>query len=138
MKYIQQGFGQLFILVLLTLTACQTSTRATNAGTETAASQSLAPKRVDIRGSIVMRRYDQGQVMLEIEGFTTTADSRYNRAFVLVLPTSQMFGLDGQTISLSELQQGQRVAIILRGGGKGSMTGVGVARKLWIENPYEL
>lgn len=121
---------------LLTLgwgSACQTTQPP--AGTEESVSverKSLAPQRVDIRGSIIMKRYDQGQVLLEVEGFPSP-DSRYNRAYVLVTPITQIINAYGQTISLSELQHGQNVAILLRSGGKGNLLGVGVARKLWIE-----
>lgn len=70
--------------------------------------------------------------MLEVEGFPSQ-NSRYNRAYVLVEPVSQIVGADGQSISLSELRQGQNVAVVLRGGGKGNLVGLGVARKIWIE-----
>lgn len=82
-----------------------------------------------------MSRYDQGQVILEVEGFPSQ-DSRYNRAYVLVVPTTQIIGIDGQSISLSELRQGQNVAILLRGGGRGSLVGLGVARKVWVEEIF--
>ncbi|QMU28354.1 hypothetical protein [Adhaeribacter radiodurans] len=109
----------------------------TSAGTNSAASatnnRNLPPVNVDIRGSIIMSRYNQGQVMLEIESFAANKGTRYNRAYVLVLPTTQIIGPDGGSISLSELRQGQNVAGFLRGGGKGNLVGIGVARKLWIE-----
>ncbi|MGV3586485.1 MAG: hypothetical protein ACO1OF_05760 [Adhaeribacter sp.] len=79
-----------------------------------------------------MRQYSQGQVVLEVEGFPSQ-DSRYNRAYVLVLPTTQIIGPEGKSISLSELQQGQNVAVLLRSGGKGNLVGMGIARKMWIE-----
>ncbi|GEO02597.1 hypothetical protein AAE02nite_02610 [Adhaeribacter aerolatus] len=79
-----------------------------------------------------MRRYNQGQVVLEIDGFPSQ-NTRYNRAYVLVLPTTQIIGPDGKSISLSELQQGQNVAVLLRSGGKGNLVGMGVARKMWVE-----
>lgn len=95
--------------------------------------QSMAPARVDVRGAITMSRYDRGQVVLEVEGFGTNPNSRYNRAYVLVEPITQIIGPDGKTVSLSELRQGQDVAIVLRGGGRGTFVGVGVARKVWLE-----
>ena len=101
----------------------------------TAGRKSLAPQRVDIRGSIIMKRYNQGQVVLEVEGFPSQYN-RYNRAYVLVLPTTQIVGSEGSSISLSELQQGQNVAILLRSGGKGNQVGMGIARKMWIEEVY--
>lgn len=117
----------------LTLAGCQSSNVA---GTADATTKSLAPQRVDIRGSITRSRYDQGQVMLEVEAFGNSPDSRYNQAYVLVLPTAQLIGPDGQTLSISELRQGQNVAIVLRGGGQGTFTGLGVARKVWVEDRF--
>ena len=130
----------LLALCLLTssawLSGCQTGAGTTgSASTATAENRNLAPQRVDIRGSIIRRHYDQGQVMLEVDGFPSQY-SRYNRAYVLVLPTTQIIDTDGQTISLSELQQGQNVAVLLRGGGEGNLLGVGVARKLWVEEIF--
>ena len=130
----------LLALCLLTasawLSGCQTgAATAGSASTATAENRNLAPQRVDIRGSIIRRHYDQGQVMLEVDGFPSQY-SRYNRAYVLVLPTTQIVDTDGQTISLSELQQGQNVAVLLRGGGEGNLLGVGVARKLWVEEIF--
>ena len=120
-------------LLLGCLSACQTSTApAASAESVPVERKSLAPQRVDIRGSITQKRYDQGQMLLEVEGFPS-ADSRYNRAYVLVTPVTQIINAYGQTISLSELQHGQQVAIFLRSGGKGNQLGVGVARKMWIE-----
>lgn len=134
MKNIQKGLVGLCLLSSIWLTGCQTSTvPAGRADTETARrTNNLAPQRVDIRGSIIRSQYDQGQVMLEVEGFPSQ-DSRYNRAFVLVEPITQIVGPDGQSISLSELRQGQDVAILLRGGGRGNLLGIGVARKVWVE-----
>ncbi|PSR53052.1 hypothetical protein AHMF7605_05690 [Adhaeribacter arboris] len=117
-------------MLLIGITACKTSNTSTNS-TNTA-NRNLAPQNVDIRGSISTRHYEQGQVMIEVESFTAQG-TRYNRAYVLVLPTTQIVGPDGQSISLSELQQGQMVAAFLRGGGKGNLVGLGVARKLWVE-----
>ncbi|MCJ8164159.1 hypothetical protein MKJ04_04845 [Pontibacter sp. E15-1] len=91
---------------------------------------------MDIRGSIVASRYNEGQVVLEVENFSPSPNSRYNRAYVLVVPTAQIIGADGQTISLSELGQGQNVSVLLRGGGRGNFVGIGVARKLWVENDF--
>ncbi|TPE42958.1 hypothetical protein [Pontibacter mangrovi] len=121
----------------LLLGGCQrNATSSTNTDTESAAYKSLAPQRVDIRGSVVSRHYNQGQVMLEVEAFGSSPDSRYDRAYVLVLPTAQLTGTDGRSISLNELQMGQQVAILLRGGGRGNFVGIGVARKLWVEERY--
>ncbi|WP_345158355.1 hypothetical protein [Pontibacter saemangeumensis] len=132
MKYIYQGLLAFCFLASLCLTGCQASTSANTATTE---SNTLAPQRVDIRGSIIRSQYDQGQVMLEVEGFPSQ-NSRYNRAYVLVEPITQIIGIDGQSISLSELRQGQNVAILLRGGGNGNLLGIGVARKLWVEENF--
>lgn len=130
----QQALAAFCLFATISMSGCQTSTNATS--TATAENRSLAPERVDVRGSITMRRYDQGQVILEVEGFPSQ-NSRYNRAYVLVEPITQIIGTDGQSISLSELQQGQNVAIVLRGGGKGNnIVGLGVARKLWVEDNF--
>jgi hypothetical protein len=130
---IQHSLAAFCFLATVWVTGCQTSSAPPGTSdTATADNKSLAPQRVDIRGSIIMRRYNQGQVMLEVEGFPTQ-DTRYNRAYVLVVPTTQIIDADGQSVSLSELQQGQNVAILLRGGGKGNLVGLGVARKLWVE-----
>ncbi len=124
------------LLSVMLFTSCQTSSAPTEtSSSETQQYKSLAPQRVDIRGTILTRHYDQGQVMLEVEGFPST-DSRYNRAYVLVLPTTQIVDTDGQSISLNEITQGQNVAILLRGGGRGNYVGLGVARKMWIEEMY--
>jgi 3-dehydroquinate synthase class II len=90
---------------------------------------------VDIRGSIIRSSYNQGQVMLEVEG-TSSQNSRYQRAYVLVLPTTQIVGREGTSISLSELQQGQNVAVLLRSGGRGNLEGIGIARMIWVEEVY--
>lgn len=136
MKILQQGMMAFCLLATVYMTGCQTSSAP--AGTDTAATaenRSLAPQRVDIRGSITRSQYDQGQVMLEVEGFPSP-DSRYNRAYVLVVPTTQIIGLDGKSISLSELRQGQNVAIFMRSGGQGNIVGLGVARKIWLEETF--
>ena len=136
LRNIKQGAIAFFILSTLLLTGCQTGNApddATNA--TTTQRRSLAPERVDIRGSIIRSQYDQGQVMLEVEGIPSPS-SRYNRAFVLVEPTTQIIGLDGRSISLSELRQGQNVAIFLRSGGQGNIVGLGVARKVWLEEVF--
>jgi hypothetical protein len=136
MKKIQQGLVAFCILSTVWMTGCQTSTApAGTANTAAAENKSLAPQRVDMRGSIITSRYDQGQVMLEVEGFPSP-ESRYNRAYVLVQPTTQIVDPDGQSMSLSELRQGQNVAILLRGGGRGNLVGLGVARKVWVEEAY--
>jgi len=134
MKYVPKGLMFLSILCTFWLTACQSS-NAPAANTATDGRKSLAPERVDIRGSIIVSRYNQGQVVLEVEGLPSQ-NSRYDRAYVLVLPTTQIIGPDGQSISLSELSMGQNVAILLRSGGKGNFVGVGVARKVWVEERY--
>lgn len=124
-----------FFFALIVLTGCTTA----NAPTDGTSSQSmqryntLAPERVDVRGTIMDSRYFEGQVILEVENFAGGLDSRYRRAFVLVLPTVQILKPDGETISLHELRQGQDVAIMLRAGGRGTLVGVGEARKVWIE-----
>ncbi|MBF9254733.1 hypothetical protein I2I11_15615 [Pontibacter sp. 172403-2] len=135
-KNIQCSLVVFCFLANMGMTGCQTSTAPAGiANTETAENRSLAPRRVDIRGSIIMSRYNQGQVMLEVEG-SPSPDTRYDRAYVLVVPTTQIIGIDGQAISLSELRQGQNVAILLRNGGKGNFVGLGVARKVWIEDIF--
>ncbi len=70
--------------------------------------------------------------MIEVEG-VSSQDSRYNRAYVLVLPVTQIISPEGSSLSLSELRQGQNVAILLRSGGRGNLVGMGVARKVWVE-----
>lgn len=134
MKHVRKVLFALLLFSVPWLSGCQTNKAPEGATeTETATFRSLAPQRVDIRGSIVMRRYNEGQVMLEVEGFGTSQYSRYDRAYVLVLPTTQIIDPDGRTLSMSELQQGQEVAIELRSGGQGNFIGMGVARKLWLE-----
>ncbi|KAA5547435.1 hypothetical protein [Adhaeribacter rhizoryzae] len=128
-----QSWVTFCLLIVVLLTACQTSNAP--AGTTNATTtnkRNAAPQRVDIKGSIIMRQYSQGQVVLEVEGFPSQ-DSRYNRAYVLVLPTTQIIGPEGKSISLRELQQGQNVAVLLRSGGKGNLVGMGIARKMWVE-----
>lgn len=133
-NYIRQGVAAFCLLTTVCMAGCQTSTApAGTASTESAENRSLSPRRVDIRGSIIRSQYDQGQVILEVEGVPSQQFSRYNRAYVLVEPITQIVGIDGQSISLSELRQGQNVAILLRGGGNGNFVGVGVARKVWVE-----
>lgn len=53
-----------------------------------------------------------------------------------LLPTTQIIDPDGQAVSLSELRQGQNVDVLLRGGGEGNLVGLGVARKVWIEEAF--
>lgn len=133
MKNIRPGLLAFCFLASLWLSGCRTAPAPDNA--ETAAAEgrkSVAPQRVDVRGYITMSRYNEGQVVLEVEGILT-ADTRYQRAYVLVLPTTQMVDATGNPISLSELVQGKQVAILLRAGGRGNLVGVGVARKLWLE-----
>jgi len=132
-KNVPHGWVAFCFSFAVGITACQTSTAPPGtADAATTANKRMAPQRVDIRGSIIMRRYNQGQVVLEIEGFTSQ-NTRYNRAYVLVLPTTQIVGTGGSSISLSELQQGQNVAVLLRSGGRGNLVGMGVARKMWVE-----
>ena len=138
MKTINKGFVGFYFLFLLLFAACQTNNSPTTSDTTTTTNRSLAPQRVDIRGSIISKRYNQGQVFVEIESLTTlnSPNSRYNRAYVLVLPTTQIVGPDGKTLSYNDLQQGQRVAAYLRGGGKGNLEGMGIARKMWVEAAF--
>ncbi|SFV00415.1 hypothetical protein [Pontibacter akesuensis] len=137
MKHVRQGMVSVAVLALLWLTGCKASTPpADSSDTETTAYRSSAPQRVDIRGTIVTSRYDQGQVMLEVENYTPSPESRYNRAYVLVLPTAQIVDPEGRTISLSELRQGQNVAILMRGNGQGNFVGMGIARKIWLEEAF--
>lgn len=134
--YIRLPF--LFLLVLTLLTGCQraqTPTKTTNAPSTEEAEPTVPLRRVDVRGTVIRKVYDQGQVTLEVEG-TTSQYARFTRAFVLVTPITQIIGLDGKTISMNELYEGQNVAILLRGGGQGNLVGVGVARKLWLEERY--
>lgn len=137
MKNIRKCLAALCLLAASAwMSGCQTGAATVgSADTATAENRSLAPQRVDIRGNIIRRHYDQGQVMLEVDGFPSQY-SRYNRAYVLVQPTTQIVDTDGQTISLSELRQGQNVAVLLRGGGEGNLMGVGVARKVWVEEIF--
>ncbi len=131
MKKLQRILAAVYLLATVCITGCQTSSAPTGAANR-AENRSLAPQRVDIRGSISRSQYDQGQVILEVEGFPSQ-NSRYNRAIVLVLPVTQIVGPDGTSISLSELRQGQNIAILLRGGGQGNLVGMGIARKVWVE-----
>ncbi|WP_157433478.1 hypothetical protein [Adhaeribacter aquaticus] len=135
-KWYAQILTVSIFLLLIGNTACKTpSATSGTADPGTAANRNLPPDRVDIRGSIIMRQYNQGQVVIEVESFAPQ-NTRYNRAFVLVLPTTQIIGTDGRSISLSELHQGQQVAVLLRGGGKGHFVGMGTARKMWLENIF--
>ena len=137
MKTIQKGLMAFCFVATLAMAGCQTSTRSAGRDSAaTAGANRLAPQRVDIRGSIIRSRYSQGEVMLEVEGLPAQQNTRYSRGYVLVEPITQIIGLDGNSISLSELQQGQNVAILLRGGGNGTFVGVGVARKVWVEEAF--
>lgn len=122
--------------VALGLTACQTSSISEGTievnTTDSTATRRLSPERVDIRGFIIQDRYYQGQVTLEIEG-TPSQHTRYNRAAVLVLPTTQVIGKGGKSAGLPDLRQGQYVSVLLRSGGRGNQEGVGIARKIWLE-----
>ena len=131
-------FPILFLLAFALLTGCKSSvtpTKSTNAPASEEAEPTVPLRRVDVRGTVIRKVYDQGQVTLEVEG-TTSQYARFTRAFVLVTPITQIVGLDGKTISMNELYEGQTVAILLRGGGQGNLVGVGVARKLWLEERY--
>lgn len=133
---IKQGLVAFCFTAALLMTGCQTSTiPAGTADTAARENKISTPQRVDIRGSVIRSRYDRGQVMLEVEG-VPSPETRYNRAYVLVQPTTQMIDEDGRSISLSELRQGQNVAILLRGGGQGNFVGTGVARVLWVEPTF--
>jgi hypothetical protein len=133
MKNIARGWVALCLMGTCWLSACQTATApAGSAGETTTGKKRLAPARVDIRGSVIMSRYNQGQVMLEVEG-VPSPNNRYNRAYVLVEPVTQIVGPNGGSLSLSELRQGQNVAVLFRGSGQGNTVGVGVARKVWVE-----
>ncbi len=131
MRYIKDILLILLCFVTMFLSGCQTSASSTGA---TDANRSLAPQRVDIRGYIFASRYSDGQVVLEVEGVAPSIYSRYDRAYVLVLPTAQIIGPEGRSLSLSELRQGQNVAILLRGGGRGNRIGIGTVRKMWVES----
>ena len=122
------------LLATVWLTGCQTGTAPTGrTNTTTVDSRKMAPKHMDVRGIITGSRYNQGQVVLEVEGMPSP-ENRYNRAIVLVQPTTQIEGPDGQSISLSELRLGQNVAVLMRSGGQGNMVGLGIARRVWVEN----
>ncbi|GAA4309681.1 hypothetical protein [Nibribacter koreensis] len=131
-------FALLILLAFALLTGCKSSvtpTKSTNAPATEEAEPTVPLRRVDVRGTVIRKVYDQGQVTLEVEG-TTSQYARFTRAFVLVTPITQIIGLDGKTISMNEIYEGQNVAILLRGGGQGNLVGVGVARKLWLEERY--
>ena len=134
MNNIHKLIISILLLGIMWLGSCQTG--STPAGTATDENKSLAPERVDIRGSIIASRYSDGQVVLEIEGVPPAPGSRYDRAYVLVLPTVQIIDPEGDVINFNELRQGQNVAILLRGGGQGNRVGVGVARRIWVEDIY--
>ncbi|ALI99059.1 hypothetical protein [Rufibacter tibetensis] len=133
----------IFILISgLYLSGCQaiapaTSTDATASEESSAdAGPRYSPDRVDVRGTITQREYNQGQMLILVEGVTDPRYSRFSRAVVLVTPVTQIVGLDGRTISLSELQNGQQVAILFRGRFRESVSGFSaqaVARKIWLE-----
>jgi hypothetical protein len=135
---LQHAFMSFCFMVALCLTACQKGSAPTaSSKAETSDKARLSPERVDIRGSIIRSKYNQGQVMLEVEGTPAQSqNSRFTRAYVLVQPSTQIVGTDGQSISLSELGQGQNVAILLRGGGQGNLEGIGIARTIWLEQVY--
>lgn len=120
-------------LSLWGLGSCRTAD-ATNAGTATETTGSVAPDQVDIRGMIEMSRYRKGQIILAIEGRGPSPNSRYDRAYVLVLPTTQIIGQNGEAKHMSDLVQGIQVAATLRGRGQGEFEGIGIARKIWLED----
>ncbi|MEJ8803882.1 hypothetical protein [Pontibacter sp. H249] len=136
MKQIEQYLVVLCFLGILWLTGCARGTTPTGSAGTTTENVNRAPQRVDIRGQVITSRYSDGQVILEVERLSPSPQSRYDRAYVLVLPTAQMVGANGQSISISEFQQGQTVAILLRGGGQGSRVGLGIARKIWVEDSF--
>jgi hypothetical protein len=133
-RHITQTLLTILLVSIAFLSGCRSSTATENTGTEN--NRSLAPQRVDIRGQIVMLRYHEGQYVMEVEGRAPSPNSRYNRAYVLVLPTTEITGLDGQSVNMNELTQGQNVAVLLRGQGEGDFVGMGVARKMWLEEFY--
>jgi hypothetical protein len=133
-RHITQGLLTMLLVSIVSLSGCRSSSATENTGTEN--NRSLAPQRVDIRGQIVMLRYHEGQYVMEVEGRAPSPNSRYNRAYVLVLPTTEITGLDGQSVNMNELTQGQNVAVLLRGQGEGDFVGMGVARKMWLEEFY--
>ncbi|WP_197088592.1 hypothetical protein [Rufibacter radiotolerans] len=134
------------LLSLLTvwLFSCQTAAPAGSAPAESAATTTedsteapiprLSPKRVDIRGYITQREYNQGQVVIFVEG-TLDQDSQFSRALVLVTPITQVIGPDGKSRTLSELAIGQYVSILFRGRFRqgAGFSAQATARKLWIE-----
>jgi hypothetical protein len=134
--------GTLFTWLALHMSACQTmapvstDTTATDATAEMDTIIRYSPQRVDIRGTITQREYSQGQMLILVEGVSDPGNSRFNRAVVLVTPITQIVGMNGRSISLSELQNGQQVAILFRGRYRESITGFSAqatARKMWIE-----
>jgi hypothetical protein len=133
-RHIIQRLLTILLVSIVFLSGCRSSSATENTGTEN--NRSLAPQRVDIRGQIVMLRYHEGQYVMEVEGRAPSPNSRYNRAYVLVLPTTEITGLDGQSVNMNELTQGQNVAVLLRGQGEGDFVGMGVARKMWLEEFY--
>lgn len=128
-KHILWGLLAFCMLATGGMTGCQTGTAPAGTATE---NRNLAPQRVDVRGRIIRSQYDQGQVVLEVEG-VPSPETRYNRAYVLVQPTTQIADVNGRSIGLSELRMGQNVAILMRAGGRGNLVGVGVARRVWVE-----
>jgi len=136
MTNLQYPFAFFCLLCVFWLSACQQGTTPNRTlPAETAYHNRLSPDRVDIRRNILRSRYNQGQVMLEVEG-TPSQYSRFTRAYVLVLPNTQIVGSEGSSISLSELRQGQQVAVLLRSGGNGNLEGIGIARKMWVEDVF--
>lgn len=131
MKY-ESWLMLMCLLSVFCLSGCRTATPPED-GTTTEARGSLAPKQVDIRGMIVMSRYREGQMILEIQGRAPSPNSRYDRAYILVLPTTQIIGLDGKSVYMNELINGVQVAALLRGRGQGEFEGIGIARKVWVE-----
>jgi hypothetical protein len=133
----------LFLMSLFSWTGCQTiaptgpDVAATDNAVEgdTTTYVRLAPERVDIRGVITQREYNQGQVLILVEGFVGQ-NTRFSRAVILVSPITQIIGINGRSISLSELNLGQQVAVLFRGRYRESVIGFSAqatARKLWVE-----
>ncbi len=111
------------IVLLLFIASCQAPSAGTASG---------APARVDLRGYITTRNYAEGQVVLFVEGIGDLS-ARYDRAWVLVTPTTRITQANGKPMSLHELHMGQHVAIRFRGGYRETVTGTrAIARHVWV------
>lgn len=92
-KNLQHAFVFLCLVFIFWLSACQKGIAPSSTpSVENTQKKDLSPQRVDIRGSILRSRYNQGQVILEVEGVPSQY-SRYTRAYVLVLPSTQIVGV---------------------------------------------